>query len=206
MAVVVEVGLDAPSPPSCPSRPGLLGHVLERPVAAVAVEHHRHRVVPGREQDVEQAVVVEVVQDGPARLVEAVDADGCADVAEPADVELRLRPGVEPDQEPRIDLVRVFAERHVRDVQQPADLEVVGEDVEVLGEVLDRQPRALRHGVEGGRRDREDAGALAAAHDAVLGLAAAERGHALVVDDGVEPVLRGLRLVLAIVWASSSTA
>ena len=56
--------------------------------------------------------------------------------------------------------------------------------------IASREPSGF--GVDGGGRDREDAGALAAAHDAVLGLAAAQRGHAPIVDDGVEPVLRGL--------------
>ncbi len=51
--------------------------------------------------------------------------------------------------------------------------------------IASREPVGL--GVHGGRSDRQDARALAAAHDAVLVLAAAQRGHALEVDDRVEP-------------------
>ena len=65
-----------------------------------------------------------------------------ADVAEPADVELGGEEPVEVEQEAGIDLVGVFAQGHVGQVQQPADLQVVGELLEVLGEMADRQPRA----------------------------------------------------------------
>ena len=95
---------------------------------------------------------------------------------------------------PRIDLVGIFAQGHVGQVEQPADLEVVGELLEVLGEVLDRQAGAVGLGVDGGRGDRKDARALAAAHDAVVVLAAAQGGHALEVDDRVEPLLRQVLL------------
>ena len=61
--------------------------------------------------------------------------------------------------------------------------EVVGELLEVLGEVPDRQPRAGRVRVDGGRRDRQDARALAPALDAVLVLAATQRRDPLEVDD-----------------------
>ena len=74
-------------------------------------------------------------------------------------------------------LLGIFAQGHVSKVQEPADLEVVGILGEVLGEVLDRQPGARGVGVNGGRRDRQDAGALAAAHDAVVVFAAAHRGR-----------------------------
>ena len=140
--------------------------------------------------EVEQAVVVEILHDRAAGLVEAVDPDQVADVAELADVELGLEESIQRDQEPGIDLVRIFAQGHVGQVEQPADLEVVGELLEVLGEMPDRQPGALGIGVDGGRRDRQDARALAPALDAVLVLAAPQGGHPLEVDDGVAPERR----------------
>ena len=58
---------------------------------------------------------------------------------------------------PGVDLAGVLAQGHVGQVEQPADLEVVGEPLEVLGEMPDRQPGAVGLGVDGGRRDRQDA-------------------------------------------------
>ena len=83
----------------------------------------------------------------------------------------------------------MFAQGHVGQVEQPADLEVVGELLEVLGEMTDRQPGAGGIGVDGGGRDREDARALSPAHDAVVGLAAPQRGHSLEVDEGIAILL-----------------
>ena len=118
----------------------------------------------------------------PPAWLKRLTPDQVADVAELADVELGLAEAVERQQVPRIDLVGVLAQGHVGQVEQPADVEVVGELLEVLGEMLDRQPRAARVGVHGRRRDREDARAFAPAQDAVVVLAAAQRRHALEVD------------------------
>ena len=61
----------------------------------------------------------------PAMLKRLTPAE-CADVAELADVEFRLEEMIERDQEPRVDLVGIFAQGHVGEVEQPADGEVVG--------------------------------------------------------------------------------
>ena len=62
--------------------------------------------------------------------------------------------------------------------------------------MVDRQPRAGRVGMDGGRRDREDARAFTAAHHAVVGLAAPQRRHALKEDQTVQAdlgrAIRGL--------------
>ena len=65
-----------------------------------------------------------------------------ADVAEPADVEFGVEEPVEVQPEPGIDLVGVFAQGHVGQVQEPADLQVVGKLLEVLGEmpIASREP------------------------------------------------------------------
>ena len=84
----------------------------------------------------------------------------------------------------------MFAQGHVGEVEQPAGTKVVGKLLEVFGEVVDRQAGPGGVGVHGGRRDRQDARALAPAHDAVFVLAPAKRGHALEVDDGEQELLR----------------
>ena len=94
--------------------------------------------------DVEQTVVVEILHDCSAGLVEAVYPDKVADVAKSADVELRLEELIQVEPEPRIDLVRILTQRHVGQVQEPADLEVLGKPIEILGEMSDRQSRAGR--------------------------------------------------------------
>ena len=61
-----------------------------------------------------------------------------------------------------------------------------GNCVEVLGEVLDRQREPVGLVWTAGGSDRQDARALAAAHDAVVVLAAAQRRHSLEKDERVE--------------------
>ena len=84
---------------------------------------------------------------------------------------------------PRINLFRIFAERHVRQVEKPANLEIVGKQLEVFGEVLDRESRTAGIGMDGRRRDRQDARAFAPAHDAIVVFAAPHGDHALHVHD-----------------------
>jgi hypothetical protein len=101
------------------------------------VKGHGLGGVPARDDDVEQSVVIKVLHDGTAGLVEAVDTGQVADVAEPADVKHRGQEAVQRDQKPRFHLARVFPHGHVGHVQQPADLEIVGELAQVFGEMLD---------------------------------------------------------------------
>ncbi len=105
-----------------------------------------------------------------------------ADVAEPADVELRAGEAREVQPVSGIDLVGVFAQGHMGQVQEPADLEVVGELAEVFGEMADRQPRAVGIGVHGRGGDGQDAGAVAPAHQAVVVLPPPQSRHPLEVD------------------------
>ena len=67
-----------------------------------------------------------------------------ADVAKLADVELRVEESTQVEPEPGIDLVGILAQGHVSQVSSQRTSEVVGELLEVLGEVLDRQPGARR--------------------------------------------------------------
>ena len=68
-----------------------------------------------------------------------------ADVAELADVELGVEEAIQIEiRNLGSTLSGIFAQGHVGQVEQPADLEVVGELLEVLGEMMDRQPGAGR--------------------------------------------------------------
>ena len=145
--------------------------------------------------DVEQAVAVEVVHDRAAGLIEAVEPRLMADVAELADVEFGVEEAVERDAETADQPSGVFTEGHVGHVEQPADPQVVGKLLEVLGEMLDRQPRTGRVGVHRGGGDRQDARALAPAHDAVLVLAAPQGRDSLNEDCRRQGLLRGPRII-----------
>src|SRR5580698_6254643 len=83
----------------------------------------------------------------------------------------------------------MLSQRHVRQVEQPLHLEIVGELPQVPGEVFDRQPGALGVGVNGGWINREDPGTFASAVYTVIVLAQTKSGNSLEVHDGVEPFL-----------------
>jgi len=144
--------------------------------------------------DVEQSVVVEILHDRASSLVESVDARQVADVPELTDVELRVAESIQRDPESRIDLPGMLAQGHVGQVEQPTDPQVFRENLEVFGEVADRQAGAGRVRVNGGRSDGEDARALPTAFDAIVVLTATHRGDTLEVNDGVEPSLREMIL------------
>ena len=81
-------------------------------------------------------------------------------------------------------------------VEQPADLQVVGELLEILGEVLDRQAGTAGIGVDGRGRDGKDAGAFSPTHDAIVVLAQAQGIHALEVNHTSQRA--GCKLVLTL--------
>ncbi len=167
-AVIIVVGLVADQPAKLIGDSGLLGTVVKRRIALVAVVSHWRTGVERAHHDVEQAVIVEVFHDRSAGLVETIHAGEVAHVAELANIEFRIEEARDIEPEPRIYLIWVLAERHVCEIQQPADLEIVGELAEVFREMLDCEPRAGGIGVHGRGGYRQDAGTFAAAHDAVV--------------------------------------
>ena len=148
-AVVVVIGLDEIKSSVLLAQPGCLGAFLEGAVALVSVKRHGLAWVPRGGDDVQKAVVVEIVHHGAARLVEAVDPDEVADVPKAADVKLGPE-ALEGQTVLAGHLARMFSEGHVSQVQQPAHPHVIGELPEVLGEMFDRKARALGLGVNGG--------------------------------------------------------
>ena len=147
---------------------GLPRTILEGSVALVAVVRHRRIRSEASDDDVEQAVVVKILHDGPARRVEAVKTDKLPNFVKSANVKLRMEETVEVEPIRGIDAVGILTQRHVRQVEQPTDLEVVGKTPEVLGKVPDCQTRAGWIQMDGGRRYWDDARALSPAHDAVI--------------------------------------
>src|SRR5262249_60988894 len=71
VAVVVVIALDAGQAAQLLRQARRLGALLEGAVPLVVVVGHRDGRVPAGNDDIEQAVVVEVLQNGPSRLVEA---------------------------------------------------------------------------------------------------------------------------------------
>ena len=69
-------------------------------VALVPIVRHRLRRVGRGDHEVEQTVVIEVLHDRAARLVEAVDADEVADITKLADIEFRLETSRQIQPEP----------------------------------------------------------------------------------------------------------
>ena len=80
-------------------------------MGCVAVERGNH--------DVEQAVVIKIVHDRAAGLIEAIDADQMSDVSKLADVELRMEELVQIQSKPGINAVGILAQGHVRQIEQP---------------------------------------------------------------------------------------
>ena len=103
---------------------------------------------------------------------------------------------IDIDQVFRRDVLRVFIEGHVSDIQEPADFAVVGKLIEVLHKMLDRQPRTFGILMHGGFGDRQDARSFATAIDAVLVFTPAHGSDTLGVDDGVKEVFGDLGVFL----------
>ena len=147
--------------------------VGERSVPVVAIEPDRAVGIPRRGHDVEQAVAVEVLDNRSAAEVEGVDAERGGDVHEPADVIRRIeRVGRDPVR--RVQGRRVVADRHVRKVQEPSDLQVAGTTPQQLGVALGRRRRGGRDLVDAAVTQWKQAAVCVVPLDAVLDFGLAE--------------------------------
>ncbi len=133
----------------------------------------RRTGVHAGDHDVEEPVVVEVVHHDAARPPGRVEAHRARRVREGAGIVRGFQRGRRHEQVGG-HVLRVAAERHVRDVEEPAHLEVAGVAAEVLPEVLDggRGPGGLV--VLAGSADGEDAARGIVVVHAVLELAPPE--------------------------------
>ncbi len=148
-AVVVKIGLIADEPAELVGDSGACAAIVECAVTAVSIVRHRFRGIVGGDDDVQEPVVIEIVHDRAAGLVEPIEPGFVALVVERADVELGVEETIDGPVEPRISLFRRFTEGHMSDFQKPADADVVGEELEVFAEMLDGQPRSFRIGMHG---------------------------------------------------------
>jgi hypothetical protein len=138
---------------------------------------------PGRSDDVEQAVAVEVLDDAAAGEADLVDAGVHGDVGEPLDVVLGLQHGWR-DQPLPGNLVRILADRHVGNVQQPGGSEILRLRLEPAGEGVDRAACASLERVSGAAIDRKNTRRCAMVQHAVFLLAEAQCRQ---TDGTVEP-------------------
>ncbi len=174
-AVVVVVGLHQVEPPVQTSEPGRLAAVAKGAVAASGEIAQAALGVGGRDDQIEHAVAVEVVDHHATHQVAFVDPGGRGDVGE---ARKGLAGGEDGggDARRRRHAVRVLADGHVRDVEQPAGDEVIGVAGEQGLELGDAAPRALLVLMHAGTADRQDAALAAVAGDAVAALAPPEQG------------------------------
>ena len=196
-AVVVVIGLDAVEPTDLLGEASRLGSFLKRAIAPVAIKRQRLSRVHARHDQVEQAIVVEIVHNRPARQVQLIQTEDRCDVGKSPDIGLRFK---RSEREPILGrhFLGILAERHVGQVQQPARPGVVREILQILGEVANRLPRSFALLVDRRGEDRKDAARLALAFHAVFVLAEAECGHALQEDQRRKLFLQA-RLLLDVV-------
>jgi len=106
-------------------------------VALIFEVGHGDALIEGGRDDIEEAVVVEVLHDGPSGLVEMIQSGEMADIAEASDVEFGVERATEVESIAGVDLVGPFSERHMGQVQEPLGVQVVGKDGEVFREMFD---------------------------------------------------------------------
>ena len=179
IAVVVEVGVAGVQRQDLVGQAGLVRDVLEGAVAAIAQEQCPPLGVGRGHEDVEPAVAVEVVDQAPAghRLAARVEPDAGRHVDHPPRVVPRRGKPAQRQEELRRNAVGVLSQRHVRDVQEPLDAQVLRLLSQVAREVLDRLARAGGPAMDGGGGEGKDAARLVATGHAVLDLAAPQGGH-----------------------------
>ena len=131
--VVVVIALDHVEAAHFADEPGLLGALGEGAVAVVVKEPQLIVQAPSRHHNVEKSVVIEILHDHAAREAFDVEADLGRDIGKSFDVVVR-RKELWVDQPLGRHLFRIFAERHVGNVQQPARAEIAGKFPEQLCE------------------------------------------------------------------------
>ena len=117
-AIVVIVGLHAVQSAQLAGQSWPRRSELRTAAPGVVEQIHGTRRIERRDRNVQQAVIVEVLHDGAARLSKLINSDQVPDIVELANVEFALaKVIVERNQEPRIDAVWILAQSHVSQVE-----------------------------------------------------------------------------------------
>ena len=175
-AIVVVVRRIHLQPAEQPDQARLRRTFHKRAVAVVVVEPKLPVQPPGRSHDVEQSVVVEVVACDPSGEVEEIQAGFGRHVGKAGHGVLGGE-RVRRDEPVLGDLVRVFAQGHVGDVEQPQGARVGGVFPEDLREDLDGAARSAANMVPRRLGKREQAGLGMRLADAILLLAESKERH-----------------------------
>jgi len=186
-AVVVVVGLDQVEPAGEAEEAGFGGALGEGGVAVVDEEPELAGGTPGGGEDVEEAVVVEVVENDAAGEFIDIDAEGGGDVGEAFDVVVGFE-GLWWNEPAGGDFVGILAEGHVGDVEEPAGAEIAGEFFEERSELGDGGPGAGGELVDAAATNGEEAGVAVVVEEAVFLFADAEVGDGLEGLDAGEEV------------------
>ena len=127
IAVVVEVGVAGVQRQDLVGQAGLVRDVLEGAVAAVAQQQRPPLGVGCGHEDVQPAVAVEVVDQAAAghRFAARVEPDPGRHVDHPPRVVPRRGEPAQRQEELGRNTLRVLAQRHVGDVQEPLDAQVL---------------------------------------------------------------------------------
>ena len=176
------VPADAVEAPELIDEAGAGRQILERAVAAIAIEAHGALWIDRGGDDVEEAVAVEVLHDAATGQIEGIDAQLLGDVRESSDVGV----GLERARRDAISIrqtVGMGAERHVREVQQPAHLQVARDELEEPIEAIGRGLGGAPYLVHAATAQRKLTALGVVACDAVLELGLAEVHHPLVAED-----------------------
>ena len=140
-AVVVVIGLHDVESPGLPDQPGFFSAVGEGPLAVVVEIAHLIAHPERRNHDVQIAVPVEVFDNCTAREGIQIQPEIARDIVKSGERIIRFE-GLGWDQPLGGHALRVFAQRHGRDVEEPARLQIIREFVELLGQKLARLARA----------------------------------------------------------------
>jgi hypothetical protein len=138
-AVIVVIGVSQVDATQLSDQPRGLRPILEAPFAVAAEEPQLIAEAPRGGHEVLEAVAVEVFHDAAAGETHRVHAQAHRHIVESFDVVVRGE-NFRPHQPLTWNAARVFANRHVRDVQEPGRAEVLGIRRQAPGEGFEGSP------------------------------------------------------------------
>ena len=123
-AIIVVVGVDDIETACFSDESGFDGPIAERAVTNIPIQAKLAVGVPGGNHDIEQSVVVEIVHHDAAGQIVGGESDGAGYVWKALNVVVGFE-NLRVDEPLSWDARRIFPERHVSDVEEPAGAEIV---------------------------------------------------------------------------------